>query len=102
MPVIALVRFTPHSARTNSEDKTYLDQVMPMFEGTNGLKRKYFCATQTGGMGVYEWVSEKAARDYYSDEWRSQIETMANDVEIEIMRLRAIVDNENLLTKTYI
>lgn len=102
MPVIALVRFTPHIKRSRPEDKSYLDTVMPMFEGTPELKRKYFCATETGGMGVYEWASEKAARNYYSADWLSQIGTMANGVSVEILPIRGMVDNQNGKTTNFL
>lgn len=95
MPVIALVRFTPHIKRSRPEDKSYLDIVMPMFEGTPELKRKYFCATETGGMGVYEWEFEKAANNYYSEDWLSQIGTMARGVTVEILPIRGMVNHQD-------
>ena len=102
MPVLALVRFQPKTKRSQLEDRSYLDEVMPMFEGVDGLSRKYFGATETGGIGVYEWSSEQAATDYYTDEWLKQIGTMATDVTVEFLPVRGMVDNQAGETKNYL
>lgn len=94
MTVIALVRFTPHTDRDPDAYRAYLETMMPIFEGVPGLNRKYFCATETGSIGVYEWASEAIARAYYDEAWLSQMQTMAKDISVEILPARAMIDNE--------
>jgi len=68
--------------------------MMPIFETANGLNRKYFCATDSGSMGMYEWRSQDDAEAFYTDDWLMQMQQIATDINIEYLPVRAELDNQ--------
>jgi hypothetical protein len=102
MKTIALVRFFPKAKMGQEEYKLSLKRLMPMFEAANGLNRKYFCATDTGSAGIYEWRSQDEAEAFYNDDWLQRMQQVATNISIEYMPVRAGLDNEAGRTEFYI
>lgn len=45
------------------------------FQGIDGLQRKYFTFTERSFGGVYLWSNRAEADDFFSEEWKSRMET---------------------------
>ncbi len=91
---VSLVRFTPLEKMSPEEYAAFLRKVMPAYQGAAGLKRKYFLAAETGGMGIYEWESRQRAEDFYNEGWQAQMKAMAGDsVTVEYTRINAVLNN---------
>ena len=91
---VSIVRFTPLEKLSPEEYAASLRKVMPVYQGAAGLRRKYLLATETGGMGIYEWESRQQAEDFYNEGWHAQMKAMAGEsVSVEYTRISAIIDN---------
>lgn len=102
MKTIALVRFTPRAKMSQEEYKAFLIKMMPMFQNAEGLNHKYFTASETGSVGVYEWQSKEAAEAFYNEAWRAQMDKVASDCTVELLPVRAELCNVKETVDYYI
>lgn len=93
MKTIALVRFTPKVKMSQEQYKAFLLKMMPLFQNAQGLNHKHFTATESGSVGVYEWQSKEHAEAFYNEAWRAQMDAVATDISVELLPVRAELDN---------
>lgn len=94
MKTIAIVRFKPKAKLTEGEYRASLQKMMPMLEGAEGLNRKYFCAGEKESAGIYEWQSRGQAEAFYNGVGLKLMRQIAIDYSVELLSVRARLDNE--------
>lgn len=102
MKTIAIVRFTPKAKLSPEEYKASLQKMMPMFEKAPGLHRKYFCSTESGSAGIYEWQSRDHAEAFYDQVGLQLMQQIASDYTVELLSANARLDNDTGTADFYI
>ncbi|MFV0243606.1 MAG: monooxygenase [Qingshengfaniella sp.] len=71
--LIAIVQI-PGLQRSEEEAIKSALTSLPLYDGLDGLKCKYFLNGEAGGGGVYLWESREKADAWYNDDWARKIE----------------------------
>lgn len=93
--ITAIVRFPlPEDTDVEAAKKLFQGSA-PIYEGMDGLVRKYYLFDETpSGGGVYLWESREAAERVYSDDWKKMIaERYGAPPQIAYFETPVIVDN---------
>lgn len=102
MTMIAIVRFAPKEEMSPEEYKASLQKMMPMFEEAPGLHRKYFCSTESGSAGIYEWQTREHAEAFYDKVGQQLMQQIASDYTVELLSANARLDNDTGTADFYI
>ncbi|MFC7048953.1 hypothetical protein [Emcibacter nanhaiensis] len=95
MKCVTLVRFTPKEKRPSVEYKKFLDGIMHVYAGAEGLRHKYFTVSDSGeAIGIYEWTSRALAEGFFNDDWDRMMQGMATRHALEYLTVRAELDND--------
>ncbi|WP_321397498.1 hypothetical protein [Emcibacter sp.] len=95
MKCVTLVRFSPKEKRPSGEYKKFLEGLMHVYAGAEGLRHKYFTVTDNGeAVGIYEWTSRDLAEAFFTDDWHRMMQGMASAHSLEYLTVRAELDND--------
>ncbi|MDD9992948.1 MAG: YdhR family protein [Rhodospirillales bacterium] len=97
MAVTAIVRFALPEGKTRESVKAAFEASAPLYQGVQGLVRKYYLLSEDGrtGGGVYLFDSREDAERLYSEAWKAGIrERLGAEPSIEYFESPVIVDNE--------
>ncbi|MEM8983024.1 MAG: hypothetical protein AAGC71_08365 [Pseudomonadota bacterium] len=73
---VAVVVELPRPATTNDLDLTHAFVAgAQRYEAVRGLQRKYFVFSDDTVGGVYLWENQDAANNFFSDDWKTRMET---------------------------
>ena len=100
MKCVTLVRFTPKEKRSPEDYQKFLESVMHVYEGAEGLRHKFFTVTdakengEVEAIGIYEWTSRALAEAFHDADWDRMMQGMATAHSVEFLTVRAELDND--------